>query len=104
MGPVLLLIWGSILCGVAAAYIGSKKGETIPGFVASALLGPLGIVLAYVSRGEDPKPHAGSVRQTCAQSGGVLSVSFAVFNGVQRWSHTYRANDHSPANRYAGST
>jgi len=57
MGMALLLIWGSILCGIAAAYMGSKKGEAIPGFVAGALLGPIGIVLAYVSRGETEAPH-----------------------------------------------
>ena len=49
---VLALIWFSAVCGIGAAYIGSKKGETVPGFVAGALLGPLGIILAYVSSGE----------------------------------------------------
>jgi len=53
MAIVLLIIWFSFLCGGAAACIGATKGEKWPAFFAGALLGPLGIILAYVSRGQD---------------------------------------------------
>jgi hypothetical protein len=53
MAIALLVIWFSFLCGGAAACIGATKGENWPAFFAGALLGPMGIILAYVSRGED---------------------------------------------------
>jgi hypothetical protein len=46
---IALLIW--IVCGVAAAFIGSRKGEGPVGLIAGLLLGPLGIFLALLSSG-----------------------------------------------------
>lgn len=47
--PVLVV--SSIVCGVIGGYIGSTKGEAIYGVVLGILFGPLGILLAFVSRG-----------------------------------------------------
>ena len=44
-----VVIW--LVCGVIAAKIGSTKGESTGGFIAGFFLGPLGIILALVSKG-----------------------------------------------------
>jgi hypothetical protein len=40
-----------LLCAIAAGMIGKTKGEPCLGFVIGALLGPLGILAALLSRG-----------------------------------------------------
>lgn len=47
------MIWVSFLCDGAAACIGATEREKWPAFFAGALLGPIGIILAYVGRSED---------------------------------------------------
>ena len=44
-----VIVW--IICGVIAAAIGAKKGETASGFIIGILLGPLGIIIALLSKG-----------------------------------------------------
>jgi hypothetical protein len=45
----LITIW--VVCGIIAALIGSPKGESGSGFLAGFLLGPLGIIFALFSKG-----------------------------------------------------
>lgn len=53
---MLLMIW--ILCGVAAAMIGARKGEGCLAFTLGVLLGPFGILLAVLSKGNRREcPH-----------------------------------------------
>ncbi len=40
-----------LLCGVVSAMIGEKKGEGCLGFFFGLLLGPIGIVIALLSKG-----------------------------------------------------
>ena len=50
---MLFLFW--ILCGVVAAMIGAKKGETFLGFIVGMLFGPIGILIALLSKGNRKK-------------------------------------------------
>jgi DNA-directed RNA polymerase subunit RPC12/RpoP len=49
MESYALLAW--LACGLVAAAIGSRKGEGCLGFVCGLLLGPLGVVVAVLSKG-----------------------------------------------------
>jgi len=49
----IIIFW--IFCGLVAAAIGSKKGEAFLAFIVGALLGPLGILIAIISRGKRKK-------------------------------------------------
>mgnify|MGYP005861593351 CR=1 FL=1 len=51
MGPIIVLLW--IVCGVIAGYIGSQKGEGGLAFIAGFLLGPIGIIGALLSNGNN---------------------------------------------------
>jgi hypothetical protein len=44
-----LLLW--LLCGIAAAMIGAKKGAGCLGFILGVILGPFGILFALVMKG-----------------------------------------------------
>jgi len=46
---LFVVIW--LLCGVAAAMIGSQKGEGCLAFIIGFLLGPFGILFALLSSG-----------------------------------------------------
>jgi hypothetical protein len=46
-----VLIVGWLACGLIAASIGQRKGEGCGAFIVGVLLGPLGILLALVSKG-----------------------------------------------------
>lgn len=53
---IYLAIW--LLCGLAAAAIGQRKGEGCTAFFVGMLLGPFGILLALMSTGNRRKcPH-----------------------------------------------
>lgn len=45
----IVLIW--VVCALAAAVIGSRKGEPVSGFIFGAILGPLGVLFALGSSG-----------------------------------------------------
>jgi hypothetical protein len=47
----MIFVFSWLVCGIIAAMIGSKKGESCLGFIIGALLGPIGILLAILSRG-----------------------------------------------------
>jgi len=47
-----VLLGGWVLCAIAACVIGAKKGEPIMGFLAGAFLGPFGVLLAVLSKGD----------------------------------------------------
>lgn len=44
-----IILW--LICGVIAAAIGSNKGEGCLAFIVGLLLGPLGILVAVISKG-----------------------------------------------------
>ena len=46
----LFIFW--IICGIAAGIIGGQKGAGCLGFIVGFLLGPVGIVIALVMKGE----------------------------------------------------
>ena len=46
---ILIVAW--LACGIAAAIIGARKGEGLGGFILGVLLGPIGILIVAVSRG-----------------------------------------------------
>lgn len=46
---IVLLAW--VACGIAAAIIGSKKGEGCASFFVGFLFGPLGLLFAVLSSG-----------------------------------------------------
>ena len=46
---ILLLFW--LLCGVVAGMIGSNKGAGCSGFALGILLGPIGILIALLMKG-----------------------------------------------------
>jgi hypothetical protein len=46
----IVIIW--ILCGIVAAMIGAKKGMGSSAFVVGFLLGPFGILIALLSKGD----------------------------------------------------
>lgn len=51
-----VLVW--VLCAIAAAIIGSRKGEAGMGFILGALLGPFGVLFALLSQGNrKPCPY-----------------------------------------------
>lgn len=51
---VLLIFW--LLCGIAGASINSGKGRSgCGGFLLGALLGPIGLVIAFSMRSSDSK-------------------------------------------------
>jgi hypothetical protein len=45
----MFILW--IACGIIAAAIGHRKGEAIGGLVIGLMLGPLGIIIALLSKG-----------------------------------------------------
>lgn len=47
----MVVFWTFVLSAIVSTVIGSYKGEPIAGFFAGALLGPIGVVLALISRG-----------------------------------------------------
>jgi hypothetical protein len=49
-----LLIW-FIIFGLISGAIGSRKGATISGFFVGLLLGPIGIIVTLVSKGDRVK-------------------------------------------------
>lgn len=44
-----LIFW--IICGIVAGMIGSGKGQGCFGFIIGFLLGPIGIIIALISKG-----------------------------------------------------
>jgi len=53
---IAVIIW--LVCGIAAAIIGSQKGEGCAAFFFAFLLGPLGLLLAIFSSGNrKPCPY-----------------------------------------------
>jgi len=48
-----VFIW--LMCGVIASIIGSQKGLGCGGFIAGVLLGPFGIILVLVMKGDKIK-------------------------------------------------
>jgi len=69
----LLFLW--LLCGIAAAMIGSQKGEGCAGFMAGVLLGPFGILIALFSKGN---------RKTCPYCKELIHKDAAVCKHCQR--------------------
>lgn len=53
MATALLIIWFSFVCGGLSYSIACPKGEGSLGFFVGALLGPLGIILTILSRGDE---------------------------------------------------
>jgi hypothetical protein len=53
MLPYFVTAW--ILCGIVGAMIGSSKGAAAEGFAAGFLFGPLGILIAYLLKGDRKK-------------------------------------------------
>lgn len=49
----LLLIW--MLFGIIAAIIGARKGEGFKAFILGSTFGPIGVVLAQISKGTRAK-------------------------------------------------
>lgn len=68
-----ILIW--ILCGVVAAMIGAKKGEGCGGFILGVLLGPFGILIALLSKGN---------RKTCPHCKELIHQDATVCSRCQR--------------------
>jgi hypothetical protein len=50
MDNLTLIFW--MLCGIVATIIGSKKGEGVLGFIVGFLLGPVGVLMAILSKGD----------------------------------------------------
>ncbi len=46
---MVVLIW--IICAIASAIVGYEKGEAITAFFAGAIFGPLGLIFAFLSKG-----------------------------------------------------
>jgi hypothetical protein len=44
-----VIIW--LICGIISAIIGSKKGAGCSGFIIGILLGPFGIIIALITKG-----------------------------------------------------
>lgn len=49
----IVIFW--IVCGVIAGMIGSNKGSGCAGFALGLLLGPLGIIIALIMKGNQKK-------------------------------------------------
>lgn len=64
---ILALLAVGFLCGLIAAMIGQRKGAAGSGFLLGLLLGPLGIVIALVMRGNRVAcPHCKELVQKAA--------------------------------------
>ena len=49
----IFVFW--ILCGAIASMIGARKGEGFTGFVIGILLGPIGVIVVLLSKGNRKK-------------------------------------------------
>lgn len=60
---IWIIVWGVVCAAVAK----ERSGETIGGFVLGALLGPLGLLIAFVHRGDRKKVDKMQRRQGLVQ-------------------------------------
>jgi RNA polymerase subunit RPABC4/transcription elongation factor Spt4 len=85
------LIIGWVLCGIIGAMIGSRKGAGCSGFLLGILLGPLGIIISIVMRGDRKAcPYCKELIQKdavkCPKCGAILSDSQQVLSKrVIKW-------------------